>query len=559
MGGYKKIGEMLVEDGVINCDVVGNVIREQRHVKMRFGDILINNRLASEDDIAKVLSRQHGLKYADVSRLTVMPEALLVVREDMARRYSILPVGIENKTITIVTSDPLNVEYIKEIEFHSGRRVNPLIGSRHAISEAIRYHYRFERSIGEINGLSPPAGSVLDVTKSELSAPVITLVNMLLLEAAEGRASDIHIEPSKDSVTVRFRIDGVLIEKAKLPVWIHGPMTSRLKILSRLNIAERRLPQDGGFRIRLGEKDVDIRVSTMPLSHGEKTVVRVLDQAQTMVSLEHLGMSQHDYSKTENLIQRKKGIILVTGPTGSGKTTTLYAVINKIMSGMVNIVTVEDPIEYNIHGINQVQVRSEIGLTFAKCLRSILRQDPDVILIGEIRDEETAEIAFRAAMTGHLVLSTLHTNDAASTITRLVDIGIPKYIIASTVIGIIAQRLVRRLCVSCYPSPLRGEGKACPFDSAQDRPERSRRSEVRVGCYACNRTGYIGRTGVFEIFTVTPGVRELIVSGGTEGTIRQAAAGEGMRSLLDDAFEKVREGITTPEEICRVIEKAIST
>jgi len=271
------------------------------------------------------------------------------------------------------------------------------------------------------------------------------------------------------------------------------------------------------------------------VSVGEKTVIRILDQSHTTALLEDLGLSEKDYARMQTLIQRKKGIILVTGPTGSGKTTTLYAMINRIKSGMINIVTVEDPVEYNIQGINQVQVRSDIGLTFARCLRSILRQDPDVILIGEIRDEETAEIAFRAAMTGHLVLSTLHTNDAVSTITRLVDIGIPRYIIASTVIGILSQRLVRRLCPACKKT---GEDN----------------SYLPQGCYLCNRTGYHGRVGVFEVFTITPGIRETIVSGGQEGAIKDAAAGQGIDNLLDDAFDKVKKGVTTPEEVYRVVE-----
>jgi type IV pilus assembly protein PilB len=496
--------------------------------------MLIYSGIASEDEIAKVLSRQHGLEYADVHNLTIMPDALLLIPEDMAKQHSVLPVYIENKTLTIVTSDPLNIDSVKEIEFCCGMKIHTLIGSRGAINGAIKYHYRFDTSVYGIKGPSFPEGNILEPEKCGNSAPIINLVNLLLSEAIENRASDIHIEPSGDSVTVRFRIDGVLIEKARLNSWIHAPLTSRMKILARLNIAERRLPQDGGFRLRLKEKDIDVRVSTLPVSGGEKTVIRVLDHTQTTASLENIGLSHHDFCKISDLIQRKKGIILVTGPTGSGKTTTLYAIINKIRSGMINIVTVEDPVEYNIQGINQVQVRSDIGLTFAKCLRSILRQDPDVILIGEIRDEETAEIAFRAAMTGHLVLSTLHTNDSVSAITRLTDIGIPGYIIASTVIGIMAQRLLRRLCTYCR------KGDNCT-----------------AGCYACNKTGYSGRTGIFEIFTVTPRARQLIVSGAAEAAIRNVATEDGMMSLFDDATAKVKEGVTTEEEVYRVIDAAV--
>lgn len=304
-------------------------------------------------------------------------------------------------------------------------KVQPVLGTKGAILAAIKHHYRFDSSLEPITEVYANDVALPDIEKDEISAPIIKLVNLLVSEAVESRAIYIHIEPSREYFTVRFRIDGVLIERTRLHPLLHNPVVSRIKILSRLNIAERRLPQDGGFRVRLGGKDIDVRVSTIPVTSGEKVVIRIFDQSHTEVTLENLGLSEQDYVHLESLIIRKRGIILVTGPTGSGKTTTLYAIINRIKSPMTNIVTVEDPIEYNITGINQVQVRSGIGLTFARCLRSILRQDPDVILIGEIRDEETAEIAFRAAMTGHLVLSTLHTNDAASTISMLIDIGIP--------------------------------------------------------------------------------------------------------------------------------------
>lgn len=536
MGANKKIGELLLEEGVIDEGIIKRVIEDQRHLRMRFGDLLINNKFASEDDIARVLSRQYGLEYADVSRLSIMSEALLSVPEDMVRRHMILPVSLQNKTLTVIIPDPLNVEGIKEMEFYSGMRAHPMIGAKGAIIEAIRYHYRFHASIENVADVTKPAASITtDIAKGEVSAPIIKLVNLLLSEAIANRASDIHIEPSKDYVNIRFRIDGVLIERTRLHLKVHGPLTSRFKILARLNIAERRLPQDGGFRIRVEGKDVDVRLSTLPISTGEKIVVRILDQSHTAVSLEDLGLLHQDHDRMEGLLKRKKGIILVTGPTGSGKTTTLYAIINRIKSGMINIVTVEDPIEYNIRGVNQVQVRSDIGLTFARCLRSILRQDPDVILVGEIRDEETAGIAFRAAMTGHLVLSTLHTNDAVSTITRLIDIGIPRYIIASTIIGIVAQRLVRRLCPAC---------KKAGDDN----------SYIPVGCYLCSRTGYHGRVGIFEIFTITPGIREVIVSGGHERDIKMVTATQNIGGLLDDAFDKVGQGITTPEEVYRVVE-----
>lgn len=538
MGQYNKIGEILAKEGVIGEDAIEGVIEEQRRIRLRFGDILVNRRMASGDDIARALSRQHGLEYADVNKLHIMSDAFSCVPESMAKRHVIMPVRIENKTLITILSDPLNIEGIKEVEFYSGMKVHPMVGARDAIIEAINYNYRFDNLVENAAGVSSPGVDTPDVAEEEIAAPIINLVNMLLSEAVGKRASDIHIEPSKDHLIVRFRIDGVLVERTRFHPWIHRPLTSRIKILSRINITERRLPQDGGFRTRIGGRDVDMRVSTLPVTGGEKTVIRILDQSQTMAALEDLGLSGGHYNQINSLIQRKKGIILVTGPTGSGKTTTLYSIINRIKSGMINIVTVEDPVEYKIKGINQVQVKPDIGLTFARCLRSILRQDPDVILIGEIRDEETAEIAFRAAMTGHLVLSTLHTNDAVSTITRLIDIGIPRYIIASTVIGIIAQRLVRRLCPSCK------------------KPGEDNRF-IPAGCYLCSRTGYSGRSGVFEIFTITPAVREIIVSGGDEDAIKRSVVGTGVRGLLEDAFDKVKKGITTTEEVYRVIESSL--
>lgn len=534
---YKKIGELLAEEGLINEDTAIKIVKEQQVVYRKFGDLLIENNMVSENDIARALSKQHRLKFVDVNTISVMPDAVLSVPEEMAKKHLILPVSITNKILTMVVSDPLNIEGIKEIEFYISMRVQPVIGAKGAILEAIKHHYRFDSSIESITDIPENAVAVPDIDTDEISAPIIRLVNLFLSEASESRASDIHIEPSREYVSVRFRIDGVLIERTRLHTWLNSPIISRIKILARLNIAERRLPQDGGFRIRLGGKDIDVRVSTIPVSSGEKVVIRILDQSHTEVTLENLGLSEQDYTHLESLIMRKKGIILVTGPTGSGKTTTLYAIINRIKSSMTNIVTVEDPIEYNITGINQVQVRSGIGLTFARCLRSILRQDPDVILIGEIRDEETAEIAFRAAMTGHLVLSTLHTNDAASTISRLIDIGIPPYIIASTVNGIIAQRLVRRLCPSCRN-----------MENSASSP---------AGCNMCRRTGYYGRTGIFEIFTINAGIKELIVSGKSEEAIKAAAKNTGAGSLTDDAFSKVRQGITTREEVYRVVETEI--
>jgi type IV pilus assembly protein PilB len=374
-----------------------------------------------------------------------------------------------------------------------------------------------------------------------------------MTKAIRQRASDIHIEPTARDFRVRYRIDGLLKEDLRLPKWIHGALISRMKILGQLNIAERRLPQDGSVRVRSDNREIDLRLSTLPTQYGEKMVIRVLDQGRLVVALDTLGVSPQNLSKIHSLMRCRRGIILVTGPTGSGKTTTLYSMIHAMRDEVTNIVTVENPIEYNLEGVNQVQINTDIGLTFAHCLRAILRQDPNVILIGEIRDLETAEIACRAAMTGHLVLSTVHTNDAPSTITRLVDLGIPRYLVGSLVMGVIAQRLVRSVCPRCKtvtPPPVESlVSLHIPLDSVK-----SVDFYYGKGCSYCHYIGYQGRTGLYEILEMTPRLRELVVSGAAEQDIRSAALAAKMTSLGEDGLNKVKAGITTIEELVRVIE-----
>ncbi|MDC4224466.1 MAG: GspE/PulE family protein [Candidatus Manganitrophus sp.] len=469
-----------------------------------------------------------------------------LIPESLAKRHLAVPLEIQNKKLNVAMVDPLDYESINDLQFQAGMAIHPAIATRRSIFEAIEQNYRLATSVekiveasakdfgeGSIQVVSPlEEGDLLHAEARSLEersrlAPVIQLANLILNKAIKLQASDIHIEPGPKDCRVRYRIDGLFKDEMHLPKWVQNPLISRIKILAKLDIAERRLPQDGAVRVVVEGHEVDLRVSILPTLYGEKVVLRILDQARILIQLDQIGLDEKSLHAIRQMIKKKKGMILVTGPTGSGKTTTLYAVINELKSETKNLTTVEDPVEYTIEGVNQVQINSEIGLTFAAALRSILRQDPNIILIGEIRDLETAEIAFRAAMTGHLVLSTLHTNDAVSTITRLIDIGIPRYLVSSAVVGIVAQRLVRKLCLKCRmetPSPDK------PFVAPLSTIDRSAMSASEgvffqeKGCAACHYTGFSGRCGIFEIITLSNKLRELIAGGAAEQEIRSMAA-----------------------------------
>lgn len=566
----KRLGDLLYHAGLITEADLKRALEEHKRTGKRIGEVLINLKIATEFDIAKILASQLGIHYVSLDSTSIEPEAVSLIPEALAKKYLCIPINFDRKYLTVAMVDPLDYESIKDIAFHSGLEVKPLISTRKEILEAIEQHYRLDDSVESILQETPdvlkdssieiiPTISAADVTPADYlekkgqMAPIVKLFNLILLKAIKERASDIHIESLRTNLSVRLRVDGVLREEMKLPKWVHGALISRIKILSSLDIAERRLPQDGAIRAKLDNRDIDLRISTIPTHLGEKVVVRILDQSHVAVDLGDLGLSKRDLHQIISLSQKRKGILLVTGPTGSGKTTTLYAIINKLRSAEINIITVEDPIEYNIEGINQVQIKPDIGLTFANCLRSILRQDPNVILVGEIRDLETAEIAFRAAMTGHLVISTLHTNDAISTITRLIDIGVPRYMIASSVVGIVAQRLVRQICPKC---------KVKTFVSQ----ESIKKLNIKLnsfdglnfyhgeGCSYCRSTGFYGRTGIFEVFPFRPKIKEMVASGATEEEVRMTAQSQNISAMGEDGITKVKDGITTIEEMLRVIE-----
>lgn len=568
----RRLGDFLVENGLLGPEDLRVALEEKERSGKKLGEVLINLKIVTEQQLVQALAIQLGYKVIDLSSAEIDPEVVLMVPEHLARRHQVMPVQFEGRFLRLAMSDPLDYECIRDLAFTTGYGIKPCIATRREIIEAISQRYGQSRSDPSIEDIVKETAKNLDSAFIEVVpeisaegdelgalretshlAPIVRLANLILSKAVQVRASDIHIEPGSKGCRVRYRIDGLLREEMRLPRWVQGALVSRIKILSNLDIAERRQPQDGSVRIRADGREIDLRVSTIPSQHGEKVVVRVLDQAKTLTRIEAIGFTPEQLPLVYGMERFRKGIILVTGPTGSGKTTTLYAMINHLKSETSNLVTVEDPIEYTIEHVNQIQINPEIGLTFAKCLRAILRQDPNVILIGEIRDSETAEIAFRAAMTGHLVLSTLHTNDAPSTISRLVDLGVPRYMVAAQMVGVIAQRLVRQLCDQCQrsaPTPadelafLRIPLQAVEGVTFFQAP----------GCVHCDQTGYRGRTGIFEVVEITPALREMISAGVSDQELRMAALAMGMSGLRESGLEKVKAGITSISEVARVIE-----
>ena len=564
--GQVRFGELLIQRGLITQQILDEALQDQPPSGKRLWEILLDRGHVPEAQLFPVLAAHLKIPYTDVSTQVWSPEKLDLLPEALARKYTALPLRREGKRLELVMADPLNIKAIEDLSFATGSQVSATLGSPAQILDAIqRFYAKHLDGAAALmaKGVSDAADPMFSFQAAQPSAldadaegaPVIQLMNLIMRKAIQLKASDIHIEPGSPEGTVRFRLDGLLADQLKVPAALHPALISRMKILGRLDIAERRLPQDGSVRVKLEGHEADLRISTIPLRAGEKTVIRVLDRSTGGMGLEAIGLLPGDLKKIEDLIGRHKGMIVSTGPTGSGKTTMLYGILNRIKSSTTNIVTVEDPIEYHNPGLNQMQVNADIGLTFATGLRSILRQDPDIILVGEIRDAETAEIACRAALTGHLVFTTLHTNDAPTTITRLFDIGIPRYLVASVLIGIIAQRLIRVVCENCKaPTRPDQDGGAVLGLSAASLAGGT--YMAGTGCVTCQGSGYKGRTGVFEILVMDSRIRELILKGATEEDIRLAAQEAGMHSLVEDGLEKAKAGTTTIDELVRVLEIA---
>jgi type II secretion system protein E len=522
--------------------------------------LLIERGFAKEEDVLAALSEELGIELVDLTKITVDPETLKSMPLKLVHRRSLMPISRENGTIVVATGDPLDVYALDELQTLTGLKVVPVLASPREIARLIKTHFgvggETVTAMVQERGEDVELLEELEADDSELAkmaqeASVVRLVNEILIEAANERASDIHIEPEEHSLRIRYRIDG-LLQTQTLPPEIsrfQAAIISRIKIMSRLNIAEKRLPQDGRIKMRVQSREIDVRVSIIPMLHGEGIVMRLLDKSRMVFNLANVGMLPEHYKTFRQLIDRPHGIILVTGPTGSGKSTTLYSALNEIKEETLKIITVEDPVEYQQPGIAQIQVHTKIGLTFASSLRSILRHDPDVILIGEMRDLETAESAIQASLTGHLVFSTLHTNDAPSAFTRLIDMGIEPFLVGSTVEGVLAQRLVRTICSEC-----KVEGELPVQDVPADFPASGDRVRLwkGAGCRACRQTGFRGRTGIFELMVTGDTIREMCVQRDSAVVIRNQAIKEGMITLRQDGWRKVQSGTTTIDEVARV-------
>jgi type IV pilus assembly protein PilB len=563
----KRFGELLVEAGLLKEADLPRVLQEQKSKRgERFGETVVRLGLASEIEIARALSDQLGIPFIDLTAMSISANALQEVPERLAKKHMILPVAVLQKELHLAMADPLKFEALQDVRFTSNCTIVPLLATTTDIKKGIQHHYSKEKGdtiedlVKDMAGDVPiefmqagadESSSVDDKKRSE-SAPIIRMVNLIVSQAVETGASDIHIEPGKSALLIRNRVDGLLRQSLEAPKWVQGPVISRIKVMAHMDIAEKRMPQDGRVAIRVGQKSLDLRVSTVPGSHGEKVVIRVLDSSKVTAPIESMGLDPDELGQIMTLIARPQGIVLVTGPTGAGKTSTLYGMLNSLRSVERNITTIEDPIEYELAGVNQTAAQEKIGLTFGAMLRALLRQDPDVIMVGEMRDADTTNIALQASITGHLVLSTLHTSNAVATITRLRNIGVPSYVIASAVNGILAQRLVRALCQHCKKPSSPTESDIARLGSLTNMTNFE--CYTGAGCVMCGGTGYKGRTGVFEVLTFSPAIRELVSADATELEIRREALAEGMQTLLLATLKKVRAGRTTLSELFRVIE-----
>jgi type IV pilus assembly protein PilB len=588
----KKIGECLVQAGLITEADLQTALAEHKRSGERLGAVLVRMNLATERQIAKALAYQLGFSYVNLAENEPDPAAVILIPKDVALKRTCIAISVEKNLLTVAMSDPLLFTLVQDLEFQTGYRIKQVVSTRPEIIETIHASYP-DKALARLNSTgsgitvqvtarpgalptdgTPHGGMLAPLSDAGLAtrrleddvfeqtslkgatpetAPIIDLVDLVIKSALKSRASDIHIEPTETNVIVRHRLDGLLKEVMDLPKWVHEGFVARMKIMGGMDIAEKRLPQDGRIRVPADDgQEVDFRASTLRTIFGEKIVLRVLDNRKGVPPLEELGFSAASLEQIRFFLRHQHGMILVVGPTGSGKTTTLCSALTSVRSERTNIITIEDPVEYQIPGVNQTQINDKIKLTFASALRSILRQDPDVVLVGEIRDQETARIAMQAAQTGHLVLSTLHTDDAPSCVTRLTDIGIEPYVGASALIGVIAQRLMRRLCMNCR-RPYTPDGETLRAMAVTEAEAGALTFYRAVGCEQCNHTGYRGRVGIYEIMGVTDKLRRIISQKGSEAQLRDAAMAGGMITLGEDGLLKVKAGVTTPEELLRVV------
>lgn len=554
-----RLGELLVQKHRITPEQLEKALEIQKKTGEKLGEVLQKMGLVESREVYEALAEQLGTPYVDLDSYVIDPRVVTILPEKFCRQHQVVPIGEEGNTLIIAMANPVDVVAIDRIRLMTKREIRSVIATPQDIEKTLNAYYGVGESVEELIREATQESLVLPEEEEELKidqlkalgeeAPIIRVVNMIILQAIRSGASDIHIEPQEDQVRIRFRIDGILHDITSTSIRVHPAIVSRIKILSRMNIAERRLPQDGRFQVTVDNRAIDFRVSSLPTIFGEKIVMRILDKSTLLLDLDRLGFEEEDLEKFYRLIQHPYGMILLTGPTGSGKTTTLYSALNFINKPDLNIITIEDPVEYRLPGINQVQVRPKIGLTFANALRAIMRQDPDVIMVGEIRDYETAEIAIHAALTGHLVFSTLHTNTAAGALVRLQEMGIPSYLIASALVGVVAQRLVRKICERC-------KVEFEVYGNIARELTHGEKDRVTVfrgrGCPECNKTGYRGRIAVSEVLVMDDDIRALVLRNATEREIAEKACAKGMKTLRENAIRKVLRGVTTLEEMYRV-------
>jgi type IV pilus assembly protein PilB len=553
-----KLGSLLIGAGVISAEDLDTLLSRQLGTGKRLGQVAVDEGFATEEQIVKALAKQLKIPFISLGTTVIDPEVVRLVAEPMARDLTAIPLFRVEKTITVAMADPTDSETLKEIRFVTGCEVEPVIAKPEEIRAAIDMYYgQDDNVIEELEDLPTSDFDAADEAEEDeqidgerlsQEAPVVKITNLIIERAIGKAASDIHVEPGDTSLSIRYRVDGVLHEELVIPRMLKAAVVSRLKILARINIAERRIPQDGRFTVRVGGRKIDLRVSTFPTVHGEKVVMRILERSATTIALEDLGMNDDILRQFSQVVGLSHGIVLVTGPTGSGKTTTLYAALNKVNDAEKNIVTLEDPVESQIPGINQGHTNPVAGFTFSSGLRSILRQDPDIIMVGETRDVETAEIAIQAALTGHLVFTTVHTNDAISSVVRLIDMGIEPFLVASSVAAMLAQRLVRKVCREC-------SAQGPPVDVFVPETGKVRKIEGplnAVGCDVCQGTGYKGRSGLYELVVVNDQMKRLIVNRAPMQDVVAKARETGYRTMFEDGIDKVAAGMTTLEEVMRV-------
>ena len=562
----KKLGEILVSWDLLEPNALADAIAYASEHGKRIGEALVELELVSEDDVSKALATQYDLEYVDLDKNVVVPATLELVPQELITRHTILPMSKNGDRLKVIIHDPLDLELLDLLRFRLNMEIETALAPRSKIQRFIdTFMSKVDSSMDEAIEEIDRDGDMLKqeqvamkkakIAGEEADAPVVKLINLLINEAVRMRASDIHVEPMSDRVRVRYRVDGVCVIRDNVPKGMQASVLARLKIMSGIDIAEKRLPQDGRIKMRIGSQDIDFRVSSLPAYHGESVVLRILRPDSVKIGITGLGFEQDDYERFKQIIRQPNGIFLVTGPTGSGKTTTLYAALQELNRPDKKIITAEDPVEYNFTGMNQCQVRDDIGLSFSRILRAMLRQAPNIILVGEIRDREVGEVAIQAALTGHLVFSTLHTNDAPSAVTRLIDMGIKPFLVASSIQAIMAQRLIRTICTECReidPAPDRFILRMLGITDADLKGKHVFRG---AGCQRCSDLGFRGRQGIFEMLEMNNEIRELAFNRAPTNQLRRAARAGGMRSLLEDGKLKILRGITTPDEVARITQQ----